>query len=97
VVGLSVGAADERVTHLVGLGTPTDSFPFHALADVSKPKLFIQGDNDEFGAVDSVRDQLQAVAQPWELVVIGGADHFFTGRLDQLQEALASHPILATV
>jgi alpha/beta superfamily hydrolase len=67
------------------------------LADLSKPKLFIQGDNDEFGAVDSLRDELQSVAQPWELIVIEGADHFFTNRLDELQEALASHPILATV
>jgi len=96
VVGLRTGAGDNRVTHLVALGTPTDSFPFHALADVSKPKLFIQGDNDEVGAVDILRTQLHSVAQPWELVVVEGADHFFTGRLDQLQEALASHPILAT-
>lgn len=97
VIGLPIGAADERVTHLVGLGTPTDRFPFHLLSDVGKPKLFIQGDSDEFGTVDSLRTQLQSFAQPWELVVIEGADHFFTDYLDQLQEALASHPILATV
>lgn len=95
VVGLPVGAADARVTHLVGLGTPTDRFPFDRLSDVTKPKLFIQGDNDEYGAVDTLRTQLQSVAQPWELVVIEGADHFFTGRLDELQEAITSHPILA--
>lgn len=97
VVGLPVGAADDRVTHLVGLGTPTDRFPFDQLSDVTKPKLFIQGDNDEFGAVDSLRDELKMVGQPWELVVIEGADHLFTGHLDELQEAIASHPILASV
>jgi alpha/beta superfamily hydrolase len=97
VVGLPTGAVDNRVTHLVGLGTPTDRFPFDVLSEVTKPKLFIQGDNDEFGTVDSLRDKLKAVAQPWELIVIKGSDHFFTGRLDQLQEALASHPILAAV
>ncbi|MEJ2153137.1 MAG: CocE/NonD family hydrolase [Gemmatimonadota bacterium] len=97
VVGLPIGAADDRVTHLVGLGTPTDRFPFDRLSNVIKPKLFIQGDNDEFGTVDSLLTQLEPVAQPWELVVIEGADHFFTERLDELQETVASHPILATV
>ncbi len=97
VVGLPTGAVDDRVTHLVGLGTPTDRFPFDLLSDITKPKLFIQGDADEFGSVKSLHAQLQSVAQPWELIVIEGADHFFTNRLDELQEALASHPILATV
>lgn len=97
VVGLPTGARDDRVTHLVGLGTPTDRFPFDQLSNVTKPKLFIQGENDEYGAVDTLRMHLQLVAQPWELIVIEGADHFFTGRLDELQEALASHPILAAV
>jgi alpha/beta superfamily hydrolase len=90
VVGLPIGAVDDRVTHLVGLGTPTGRFPFDLLTDVSKPKLFVQGDNDEFGAVDSLRDGLRVVAQPWELVVIEGADHFFTGHLRELQESIAA-------
>jgi alpha/beta superfamily hydrolase len=90
VVGLPVGAADDRVTHLAGLGTPTDRFAFDRLSGVTKPKLFIQGDNDEFGTVDSLREGLQAVGQPWELVVIGGADHFFTGHLRKLQDAIAT-------
>ncbi|MCK5439651.1 MAG: alpha/beta hydrolase [Gemmatimonadetes bacterium] len=90
VVGLPIGAGDDRVTHLVGLGTPTGRFPFDRLSDVTKPKLFIQGDNDEYGAVDSLRDKLKTVGQPWELVVIEGADHFFTHRLDELEQAIAS-------
>ncbi len=90
VVGLPIGAGDDRVTHLVGLGTPTGRFPFDRLSDVTKPKLFIQGDNDEYGAVDLLRDKLKTVGEPWELVVIEGADHFFTHRLDELEQAIAS-------
>ncbi|HUP21086.1 MAG TPA: alpha/beta fold hydrolase [Gemmatimonadota bacterium] len=87
-VGLPVGAPDERVSHLVGLGTPTDRFPFHRLADVGTPKLFVQGDRDEFGPLEELRAGLERVAKPWDLVVIEGADHFFTGRLEEMQAAI---------
>jgi alpha/beta superfamily hydrolase len=87
-VGLPVGAADERVSHLVGLGTPTDRFPFDRLAGVDKPKLFVQGDRDEFGPLEELRAGLTRVARPWDLVVIEGADHFFAGHLEEVQAAI---------
>jgi len=88
-VGLPVGAKDDRVSHLVGIGTPTDRFPFDLLAEVPKPKLFIQSDNDEHGPLPELEAGLARVAKPWELVVIEGADHFFEGRLPEMQRAIA--------
>jgi alpha/beta superfamily hydrolase len=88
VVGLPVGARDGRVTHLVGIGTPTDRFDFDALAATEKPKLFVQGDRDEFGSVAGLRHGLARVAQPWRLVVVEGADHFFANRLEKLEKAI---------
>lgn len=88
-VGLPVGAGDDRVSHLVGLGTPVDRFPFDRLAGVSKPKLFVQGDRDEFGPLDTLRAGLERVAPPKELVVIEGADHFFAGRLEEMRAAIS--------
>lgn len=87
-VGLPVGAGDDRVSHLVGLGTPVDRFPFDRLAAVPKPKLFVQGDRDEFGPLDALRAGLARVAPPKELVVIEGADHFFTGHLEEMRAAI---------
>jgi alpha/beta superfamily hydrolase len=87
-VGLPVGAGDGRVTHLVGIGTPTDRFHFDALSKSTKPKLFVQGDRDEFGPLEALRAGLHAVALPWKLVVVEDADHFFTGRLAALQQAI---------
>lgn len=87
-VGLPVGAEDARVSHLVGLGIPTDRFPFDRLADVGKPKLFVQGDRDEFGPLDELRTGLERVAKPWELTVVEGADHFFTDRLEEMRAAI---------
>lgn len=87
-VGLPVGAADDRVTHLVGIGTPTDRFRFELLADVGKPKLFIQGDHDEYGPLPELEAGLAAVGKPWELVVVEDAGHFFEGHLPELQRAI---------
>ncbi|MDX1660513.1 MAG: alpha/beta fold hydrolase [Gemmatimonadota bacterium] len=87
-VGLPVGAEDDRVDRLVGLGTPTDRFPFDGLVGVGKPKLFVQGDRDEYGPLHALRAGLARVGEPKELVVIDDADHFFTDRLEELREAI---------
>lgn len=88
VVGLPVGAEDPRVDRLIGLGTPTDRYDFDALAEVEKPKLFVQGDRDEHGPLAELRAGLDRVAEPKRLVVVEGADHFFTDRLRALQRAV---------
>lgn len=90
-IGLPVGAEDDRVSHLVGIGTPTDRFRFDALSRCSKPKLFVQGDRDEFGPLDALRAGLNRVAKPWQLIVVEGADHFFAGRLPALQNAIRGY------
>jgi uncharacterized protein len=90
-VGLPVGAVDARVSHLVGIGTPTDRFRFDLLADIAKRKLFVQGDRDEHGPLPDLEAGLARVAEPWELVVVEGADHFFTDRLPELQRAIVDH------
>lgn len=87
-IGLPVGAGDDRVDRLIGLGTPVGRFDFDALAEVGKPKLFVQGARDEFGPLDALRRGLERVADPRRLVVVEGADHFFTDRLKALHQAV---------
>lgn len=87
-IGLPVGARDDRVSHLVGIGTPTESFDFDALAATTKPKLFVQGGRDEYGPLDDLREGLVRVGKPWALVVVEDADHFFEGHLEELQNAI---------
>jgi alpha/beta superfamily hydrolase len=94
-IGLPVGAVDDRVSYLVGIGTPTDRFRFELLADVLKPKLFVHGANDEHGPLPELEAGLARVAKPWELVVVEGADHFFEGRLPELQRAIVDYFAMA--
>lgn len=90
-VGTPVAATDPRVDRLVCLGTATASFPFERLADVTLPKLFVQGAHDEHGPLDELRAGLARVARPWELVVVENADHFFADHLEDLEAAIVAH------
>jgi alpha/beta superfamily hydrolase len=87
VVGLPVGADDARVTHLVGIGVP-ERFPFDRLAASAVPKLFVHGERDELAPLEALRAGLRRVAPPFELVVVGDVDHFFAGKLAELEQAI---------
>lgn len=87
-VGLRVGCEDARVSHLIGLGIPVNSTDFSFLRQCNKPKLFVHGSNDEFGAIDKVRALVPTLAGKNQLAVVEGVDHFFAGKLDQLGRAI---------
>jgi len=104
-VGFSFGAAmalmgcckdaqrPERVRGVAALGLPTEAdghhyrYPF--LASSSIPKLFLSGDNDSFAPAAQLAQVSLCAADPKTLVLVPGADHFFTGHLEKMQQALA--------
>lgn len=90
-VGLRVGCADERVRALVGVGIPADNNDLAYLARCAKPKLFVQGTRDQFGSQAAVEAVVAQAAAPKELVWIEEADHFFTGHLSHLRQAIRDH------
>ena len=99
VVGLRVGCGDARVTELIGLGIPVDSSDFSFLADCPKPKLFVHGADDQFGARKKVEATVAELTGEKRLVVVEDADHFFAGHLDELDAAITiwlteRHPAL---
>lgn len=87
-VGLAVGATDSRVSTLVGLGVPVSTVDFDFLRDVRKPKLILQGTRDEFGSVAQVSELYRSLAEPKQIHWVQGADHFFAGKLDEVEEVL---------
>ena len=88
VVGLRVGCEDARAAALIGLGLPVNRFEFPFLAACSKPKLFLQGAKDQFGAIEKTREVFAGFAEPKRLVEIADGDHFFVGKLDQVDRAI---------
>src|ERR1700730_13959538 len=87
-VGLDVGIGDQRVRRLISIGTPVDKYDFSFLEQCRKPILFVQGDRDEFGDVERLRDLVSEIKAPVELQIIKGAGHFFDDQLDELKAAI---------
>jgi alpha/beta superfamily hydrolase len=87
-VGLRVGCADERVTDLIGLGLPVDRSDLGYLVECAKQKLFVQGGKDQFGSRENIEALFAALPEPKKLVIVEGADHFFTGQLDRVAGAI---------
>lgn len=89
-VGLRVGCQDARVAELIGLGLPVDNSDMSYLRRCAKPKLILQGGNDQYGSRANVEALFQTLAEPKRLVIVEGADHFFTGRLDEVGAAIGA-------
>jgi len=92
-VGLPVACADSRVPALIGLGLPVApiddrAYDFDFLRDCRKPKLFVSGTRDQFGAPAQLRSMVGSFSEPKKLVLIDAADHFFEGRLKELRETI---------
>ena len=97
VVALSVGATDPRVGAVFVLGCPatfTDPTAFAGapppLDAGGKPRLFVQGENDAFGSGEALQELVAPFPEGRTVVVVPGADHFFDGRLDELQGAVCT-------
>jgi alpha/beta superfamily hydrolase len=89
-VALRVAARDARVSAAFALGYPVSLEGDHAhLAGITVPRLFVQGEDDVFGPAEALRALTDPLPPPRDVVVIPGTDHFFDGRLDALQGAVA--------
>ena len=87
-VALTVGAADPRVSTLIGIAPPLSRYDFTAVERSGKPKFFIQGEFDEICPLKVMREFYARAAEPKELVVIDAADHLFDGKVSEAADAL---------
>ncbi|HEY8370088.1 MAG TPA: alpha/beta fold hydrolase [Thermodesulfobacteriota bacterium] len=89
-VGVTLAASDPRVVRIVAAGLPVRLDRLATVADLGdRPLLVVQGEHDEYGPPSAVRDAL-AARPTATLHVVPGTDHFFEGRLDDLErEVLA--------
>lgn len=87
-VGLEVGSEDPRVVALAGLGLPVASTDFSYLARATKPKLIVQGTEDIYAPRGQIEQLFRDMPEPKRMHWVEGADHFFTGRLDEVQSTI---------
>ncbi len=104
VAGFSFGAAmalksccsssqdRSSIRAVAALGLPTQAegreYRYRFLADCTFPKLFLSGDRDRYAPAAQLARVVDSSAEPKRLLLISGADHFFTGQFDAMQEAL---------
>jgi alpha/beta superfamily hydrolase len=92
-VGMRVCCSDARVKGAVVMGLPVHAegrdYEFKFLSGCRIPKLFISGTRDQYGPMAQVESVVANAAPPAQLVWVDGADHFFVGRLDEVQRAIA--------
>jgi len=90
-VGSQVAVNDGRVVRLVSIGTPVDKYAsFDHMENLRMPVLFVHGDRDEFGSVDSLKklvDRVSKVTQT-RLVIFENCGHFFDNHLDDLRKTI---------
>jgi hypothetical protein len=87
-VAFRVGVNDPRVAALVGLGVPVTSTNLDFLCGVLKPKLIIQGTRDQFVPRAEVEAFYGSLAEPKQIYWVQNADHFFTGKLEEVQRVI---------
>ena len=89
MVALSAAAEDSRVVALFGLGLPIRMYDYGFLADVRKPILVVQGEEDEFGSGAEVESVVAALGSHVTLARIAGGDHYFDGHIDEMKAVLS--------
>lgn len=77
--------ADVAATFLIG--TPVNKYDFNYLTHCDKPMLFLHGSKDEHGDVDKL-EQLVNRCRNAEFLTVTGADHFFAGQLDVVEQSI---------
>lgn len=89
-VALETGAADPRVSALIGIAPPVarDVYSFPHTLKTTKPKFFVQGELDELCPLKDLMAFYARLQEPKEIAVIHGASHLFDGQTAEVGEAL---------
>jgi alpha/beta superfamily hydrolase len=84
-VSLPIACRDPRVAGVLAVGLPV---ALHAIEDpgpCAKPKLFLQGAEDEFGPAAAIESFVAGLSEPKRLVIFPGEGHFITARISDLE------------
>ena len=87
-IAMTVGAADARVTALIGIACPVNKYDYSSVVAAGKPTFLVHGERDELIPVKDVRKFYALLSEPKELVVIDAADHLFDGKVSEVGDAI---------
>lgn len=90
-VGMELGMNDDRIVRLISIGTPVDKYKdYEFLENLRKPILFVHGDEDEFGSVETLNELIAKVSAVTDtsVEIFQNCGHFFEGHLTQLRNVI---------
>ena len=87
-VGLRAGMEDARVCAMIGVGMPVSSVDFSYLRELHTPVAIVQGSQDQYAHPAKLQEVFDSIPAPKSLKWVEGVDHFFTGKVDQVQAAV---------
>jgi alpha/beta superfamily hydrolase len=87
-VAALAAAADPRVPALVSIATAISIHGEDYLSEISKPMVFVQASDDEFGPASKLADVIDRRRVNGRLVRIEGTTHLFPGHSDEVRAAV---------
>jgi alpha/beta superfamily hydrolase len=85
---LKLGCEIAGVTRLIAVGFPASYQDSAELGHCGVPRVFILSTHDEFCPIRTMETYFASLTCPKELIWIEARDHFFTGALDEFEEAV---------
>ena len=85
---LKLGCEIAGMSRLIAVGFPESYQESSELGRCEVPRVFILSTHDEFCPVDAMKAYFAGLTGPKELIWIEARDHFFTGALDEFEEAV---------
>jgi alpha/beta superfamily hydrolase len=85
---LKLGCETPDVTELIAVGFPANLSDGQLLGQCPVPRIFIVSTHDQFCAVPAMEAFFAALPEPKKLIWVNAADHFFSGALDEFENAI---------
>ena len=81
---------DRKPERLIAVGFPTTMGKYEYLAHCGLPKYFVHSSIDVHGPKADLEAAFAGFAEPKQLQFIDAGDHFFAGKLAELEDAIAA-------
>jgi alpha/beta superfamily hydrolase len=88
-VGFRAAVPDTRVSGIIGLAVPFDTYDFAFLEEYRRPKLLLHGEHDELASLDRCQEVVARLAPPKTCHILRGAGHLLEERLPEVRDRLA--------
>ena len=87
-IALKLGCEVAGVAGIVAVGFPVSYAESQELGRCPVPRVFIVSTHDEFCSIPAMESYFERLPPPKELIWVEARDHFFSGALEEFEEAV---------